>query len=91
MEMITNEAIEAQFKSDEIRTCCKLMIAKATEKERAVDPRDVLTQSELLDLQKTLLKELIYLVDDKVYLSTRGKLVANQSLGSLVELSLSDR
>ena len=81
--MITNEAIEARFESDEIRTCCKLMMAKATEKERAVDPRDVLTQSELLNLQKTLLKELIYLVSDKVYLSTRGKIVANQSLVTL--------
>ncbi|MBA7479746.1 hypothetical protein ES707_15182 [subsurface metagenome] len=81
--MITNKAIEAQFKSDEIRTCCKLMMAKATEKERAVDPRDVLTQPELLNLQKTLLKELIYLVGDKVYLSIRGKIVANQSLVTL--------
>jgi len=81
--MITNEAIEAQFVSDEVRTCCKLMMAKATEKERAVDPRDVLTQPELLNLQKTLLKELIYLVGDKVYLSTRGKIVANQSLVTL--------
>ena len=81
--MITNEAIEAQFVSDEIRTCCKLMMAKATEKERAVDPRDVLTQSALFNLQKTLLKELIYLDDDKVYLSTRGKIVANQSLVTL--------
>ncbi len=82
--MITNEAIEAQFESDEIRTCCKLMMAKATEKERAVDPRDVLTHSELLNLQKTLLKELIYLVTDRVYLTTRGQLVANQSLSSLL-------
>lgn len=82
--MITNEAIEAKFESNEIRTCCKLMMAKATEKERAVDSRDVLKQSELLNLQKTLLKELIYLVDDKVYLSTRGKLVANQSLSSML-------
>ena len=81
--MITNEAIEAQFVSDEVRTCCRLMMAKATEKERAVDPRDVLTQSELFNLQKTLLKELIYLEDDKVYLSTRGKIVANQSLVAL--------
>ena len=81
--MITNEAIEARWESDEIRTCCKLMMAKATEKERAVDPRDVLTQPELLNLQKTLLKELIYLVGDKVYLSTRGKIVANQSLVTL--------
>jgi hypothetical protein len=81
--MITNEAIEAQFVSDEVRTCCRLMMAKATEKERAVDPRDVLTQSELLNLQKTLLKELIYLEGDKVYLSTRGKIVANQSLVTL--------
>ena len=78
--MITNEAIEAELESDEVRTCCKLMMAKATEEERAVDPRDVLAQSELLNLQKTLLKELIYLVDDKVYLSTRGKIVANQGL-----------
>jgi len=83
IEMITNEAIEAQFVSDEVRTCCRLMMAKATEKERAVDPRDVLTQSELLNLQKTLLKELIYLVGDKVYLSIRGKIVANQSLVAL--------
>ena len=59
------------------------MMAKATEKERAVDPRDVLTQSELLNLQKTLLKELIYLVGDKVYLSIRGKIVANQGLVTL--------
>lgn len=81
--MITNEAIEAKFESDEVRTCCRLMMAKATEKERAVDPRDVLTQSELFNLQKTLLKELIYLVSDKVYLSTRGKIVANQSLVTL--------
>ena len=80
---MTNEAIEAQFESDEVRTCCKLMMAKATEKERAVDPRDVLTQPELLNLQKTLLKELIYLVGDKVYLSIRGKIVANQSLVTL--------
>ena len=68
-----------------------MMMAKATEKERAVDPQDVLAQSELVNLQKTLLKELIYLVEDRVYLSTRGKLVANQSLNSLVELSLSER
>ncbi len=81
--MITNEAIEARFESDEIRTCCKLMMAKATEEERAVDPRDVLAQSELLNLQKTLLKGYIFLVGDKVYLSTRGKIVANQSLGTL--------
>ncbi len=81
--MITNEAIEARFESDEIRTCCKLMMAKATEEERAVDPRDVLAQSELLNLQKTLLKELIYLIGNKVYLSTRGKIVANQSLVTL--------
>ncbi len=81
--MITNEAIEAQFVSDELRTCCKLMMAKATEEERAVDPRDVLAQSELLNLQKTLLKALIYLIGDKVYLSTRGKIVANQSLVTL--------
>ena len=78
--MITNEAIEAQFVSDEIRTCCKLMMANATEEKQAVDPRDVLTQSELLNLQKTLLKALIYLAGDRVYLSTRGKIVANQSL-----------
>lgn len=59
------------------------MMAKATEEERAVDPRDVLAQSELFNLQKTLLKELIYLEGDKVYLSTRGKIVANQSLVTL--------
>jgi len=81
--MITNEAIEAQFVSDDIRTCCKLMMAKATEEERAVDPRDVLAQPELLNLQKTLLKELIYLAGDKVYLSIRGKIVANQSVVTL--------
>ena len=81
--MITNEAIVARWESDEIRTCCKLMMAKATEEERAVDPRDVLAQSELLNLQKTLLKALIYLIGDKVYLSTRGKIVANQSLVTL--------
>lgn len=82
--MITNEAIEAQFESDHQPTTCTHFMAKATEKERAVDPRDVLTQSELLNLQKTLLKALIYLVGDKVYLSIRGKLVANQSLSSLL-------
>jgi len=59
------------------------MMAKATEEERAVDPRDVLAQPELLNLQKTLLKELIYLAGDKVYLSIRGKIVANQSVATL--------
>jgi len=59
------------------------MMAKATGEVQAVDPRGVLAQSELLNLQKTLLKGLIYLVGDKVYLSTRGKIVANQSLVTL--------
>ena len=77
---ITNDMIMQHCQSYQTRTCVRLMIARATGPERAVDPKDVLYPYELHNLESTILQGYVEKLHGVVYLTTRGKLIANRYL-----------
>lgn len=83
--MITSEAIENSLESHRLRTLCKLMMARATSKENAIDPVGVLNLKEIEVLPRLLLQGVLGVDGTKMYLSMRGKLQANLALETVAK------
>ena len=82
-QSIYNE-IDNTFESWELRIVTALMINKATSSERAIDP-GILPRKFEDKIHLPIQKGLVRSVNDNIYLTIRGKLIANDGMRRLID------
>ncbi len=82
---ITDEMICAEWESTQMRTCVRLMMARATSEERAVIPAQYLPAAEAILLDLLGIQGYVVSKDGLVWLTDRGMLIANMGLRKIFE------